>query len=1509
MKVFYAAILLCCSLTLSAEWGIRLNVHGHGKVELAPAHGEKYVHNIFWGEEQTRKYSLYVQKKGFPDEGETTFSFSFLPKQSGKVILELSGCLVQQPKIKVPDKAFVHYLLVRADGCTIRNGDFRERNAAGNAVGWSFFGGAKTLPQGVEAWQRGGIRQQIAVKGGEVVTVTIVARKGRYEKAVPPPPAKVFRHGKWELTVDGGNGAWLQLKHDGGIILSNPERRNGFMLHTSQPLGKLQLTKAEFSPENETLALHLETPGWRFVERTTFGKWLVRSFSAENTGETPVKFTCAFFFNYVKKQGRYLLPGTLFGDSRGYGIMARDPDFTPQHFGKLEEMKNGEFRNGVYDCYFSFLEQQPDRTLVLAFDGRKEASRTGYRFRDDSTRIDTYVAAAGWAEPGIPQQIGDLYLTVHPGPLPDALRTSTGEWFRNVGLLPPANRPDWVFDRSLYVTLPTPDLGSVDGFRDGDTLLRRIRNLHFNAIWLLPPYYAGGLYSPTNYYRFRGDVGTFPEYREFLKKAHENHFRVWQDIVLHGGRPSTAKARGVSPWSLIVGQNGNFRSIMSYDYSAPEWQKYILAVCEFYQKNFDIDGFRIDQCGTSFTNWRAPHHFAQKQPGVDPAWLKEHLEKNGGKVPPIFTPRASTPNRVSGAELTGKIRDIVRKYRSDGAVLAETWQLNCVPVGDVLFDFTFRRIPLQLARFGAEITARETARYLQEQLLLTPPGTIIERFIEIHDAFPTHATGIVGQNAGRAFRSIMFFSQGMPSILHGADRGIGIQLARLNDIRGALPEMRRGEVDYQAVKSTPGVFAPLHVMKRAATVAAVSLFDRPREVTFQIPVEKMGFDSGEKVVVYELQSGRKLGEGPLNSFATFSHTIPAFGEAVFAFRPAGTPAPLPPLREKKFVPVQTATRHVEETPDRLIVRGGWEFEVDRQTGLPLRFGPYVGAGRLFGDSPQKAEIQTLRHRVDGETVVITAELASGMELVYTLNGNELNIKSTLKNCHPTERSAFVLPLVSIDRYRVYSAEGVVEDRFDPAAISDRVFGVLPMSACTYRPFQSPILWQSITKPLDWNRPLLRFWNDDGGVEIVDNLPLSDRNDGAALWEQLPGKAKTPHFVAFHVQPGPLSLADNRSPRMVDFTIRPAGNAAATGNPAPTAVKITHGSYRWLVQTPHYRAVIDRNGGGLREFTDAKGTVIARNQDVILLNGSEKVPAGRASLDPDTGSRYYLRNGKQFLRIASALRTMENNGLLTPYVWSVTEYEFSRAPVLRQTVSVTSDAPTVHAQHYSSKHLKAPRVFYQSDREKSAISLACGSWNRVGREYSADGVKSFDVPSGPAIAETPALQILSGYLSGMERPLLLPVMSQIPGNYRVLWNDHGALVPGHKTAAGYRVSFPGWVNFGPSRRLAPGKYRVSSRFRSEIPRKGDGRFWIELRVEFQQNGKPVRLAKRTEIPQGSTNWTELTETFNIPTGIENPCQIRLLGVIDGEGEGNLFVDFPEITPVRESPISPRQKHDR
>ena len=107
MKLICAIALLSCTLTLSAEWGIRLNVYGEGKVELAPAPGETYVHNIQWGEEKARKYSLYVQKKGFPDEGETTFSFSFLPKQSGRVILELSGCLIQRPKMKEPDKAFL----------------------------------------------------------------------------------------------------------------------------------------------------------------------------------------------------------------------------------------------------------------------------------------------------------------------------------------------------------------------------------------------------------------------------------------------------------------------------------------------------------------------------------------------------------------------------------------------------------------------------------------------------------------------------------------------------------------------------------------------------------------------------------------------------------------------------------------------------------------------------------------------------------------------------------------------------------------------------------------------------------------------------------------------------------------------------------------------------------------------------------------------------------------------------------------------------------------------------------------------------------------------------------------------------------------------------------------------------------------------------------------------------------------------------------------------------------
>ena len=51
MKLICAIALLSCTLTLSAEWGIRLNVYGEGKVELAPAPGETYVHNIQWGEE------------------------------------------------------------------------------------------------------------------------------------------------------------------------------------------------------------------------------------------------------------------------------------------------------------------------------------------------------------------------------------------------------------------------------------------------------------------------------------------------------------------------------------------------------------------------------------------------------------------------------------------------------------------------------------------------------------------------------------------------------------------------------------------------------------------------------------------------------------------------------------------------------------------------------------------------------------------------------------------------------------------------------------------------------------------------------------------------------------------------------------------------------------------------------------------------------------------------------------------------------------------------------------------------------------------------------------------------------------------------------------------------------------------------------------------------------------------------------------------------------------------
>lgn len=1504
LQPVFMVIALGLVLPLFADWGIRVNINGsREKISLVPAPGSKFVQNIQWGGESERSYALFAQKKGISDDAEELFEVSFVPEKDGSVFVELSGCYVRSPGMSVPDRAFVEYRNIQAQGTVIRNGDFSVRDSEGSPRFWNLSGGAFVSPRGVQGWQNGCVSQQINVVAGKTVTLRIQAVKGLYEKARPSASPLVFRHGGWSMSVDGDTGAWLAVDHHGKTILRNPASLSSFSLQTPGFPERFKLTAHSFSPENGELSLTTETSGWRFTEHIQFGRRLRRTLTFVNTGKTAKNLSCVHFFHYFANRGRYCFPGTFFGDNRGYSAVARDFEFEPHRSGFLADMKNNTFRRGVFDCYFMFLEPEPGNTVMLAFDGRTDMSRASLRSFGSVIRSETYIAAAGRIRPGVPQKVGPMDLEVISAPLEQAMRSAPAGWFRDVGMLPPEDRPDWVRDASLYVTLPSPVLGSAASAADGAPLLRRIAGHGFNTLWLLPPYHCDSLYSPNDFYRIRRELGSFDDYRNFIATAKRGGFRVWQDIIPHGGLAGNAGKRGVSPWTLVVQPDGQFRRGEAFDYGSKEWRDYMLNVMKYYMEKTGIDGFRVDQCGFSWRNWRDPDLFRRNQTSVDPQWLKAELAKTNGEIPPLETRRPSDNDRITSTLLTGEMRRMVRSIRKDASILAETVNLSCVPVGDAIYDFWFRRFLLLLERFGAERSAQEISRFLQEQKDMAPPGTLFERFVEIHDAFPIQSTSWVGEGAGQAVRAMMFFSQGIPSILHGADAGRGTLLARLNRVRSALPEMRRGTVEYQTVSSTPAVFAAHHTLPGAESVAAVSFYPAARKVRLKLP-QSAAFAPDTELEVYESMSGQRVGGGKTKDLRNLTHRFEPFGYAVFTFRPANTPAPVPPEPPLPTPAVPVNQPEILRENGTVTVAGSWPLVVDEASGRLVRFGPYIGSALRFGDSPDRSRAMRISVDRDGGTVRVTAAMDDGGTLLYTLKGNELTISAELRTYRKNERSALLLPVKGINRWQVFTAEGVMDDRFDPRSISDRFYGALPQLAQSRRPFLSPVLWQSTAKPLDWNRPVLRFFDSRGGVEISFPDVLGAAYDDLMLLSHLSAKEKTPHVAAFWVQPGPLSLADGQSSRKLKLRIRPVETRDVAGQTVRTVASVRHESTLWRIANSHFEAEVRRNGGGLRRLTAPDGSVIAENQDIRVYEKGNPPAYGRTSFDPETSARYFIRNGRQYLRFASLFRTAENSGIVTPYLWNITEYEFGSGPVLRQNNFLYASSPVVWTGYFYARKLDRPEIVYSvrehGDETRIPLTPHPGRYSAVTMEYSVSGRKTGDSAEPPERTTLPANYPFSGWITGDSVPRMLMIGEQHPGNTLVNWSDQNyRLVPGHKTPAAVQLHVPAWCNIGPELDLKTGKYRVKTRFRTQDFVKRAGRFWLELRLEYEQNGRMKRLDKRYELPEGSLDWTEFSADFAVPADVGPVCRVVLAAAVDGEGDGILTADLPEIEPLRQN----------
>ncbi|MBN2641218.1 MAG: hypothetical protein JXR78_06175 [Victivallales bacterium] len=167
----------------------RIDVSSNKKFELFPVEGGNMT-NIIWGNQEDRKFAVFGQSGNLSEDKWMEVKFSFMSDSDGIVSLTLRGMSHRSKDKKNRNILWVIYDAVEINGAKIKNGNFsKARN--NRPTSWS---GDHTLyitegedfkfgAAGVKSWHDKTFRQNIAVKKGEKVTITVYAKSGGAEEA------------------------------------------------------------------------------------------------------------------------------------------------------------------------------------------------------------------------------------------------------------------------------------------------------------------------------------------------------------------------------------------------------------------------------------------------------------------------------------------------------------------------------------------------------------------------------------------------------------------------------------------------------------------------------------------------------------------------------------------------------------------------------------------------------------------------------------------------------------------------------------------------------------------------------------------------------------------------------------------------------------------------------------------------------------------------------------------------------------------------------------------------------------------------------------------------------------------------------------------------------------------------------------------------------------------------------------------------------------------------------
>lgn len=239
--------------------------------------------------------------------------------------------------------------------------------------------------------------------------------------------------------------------------------------------------------------------------------------------------------------------------------------------------------------------------------------------------------------------------------------------------------PEWSRNAVIYeVNLRQyTDSGTVTAFAEE---LPRLKDLGVDILWFMPIHpiskqdrkgTLGSYYAVADYTAFNPEFGTIDQFKDVVRKAHEQGMKVILDWVPnHSGRDnrwvtehpdwyekdSLGNMKGVYDWT----------DVYVFDYANKEMRKGMIDAMKFWLTDVDVDGFRCDVAGEVPTDfWDEAH--PQLQAVKEEIFMlaeasKPELQKNGfdmgynWPMKDLFSAIAATAGQYSFKGTDGKIR-------------------------------------------------------------------------------------------------------------------------------------------------------------------------------------------------------------------------------------------------------------------------------------------------------------------------------------------------------------------------------------------------------------------------------------------------------------------------------------------------------------------------------------------------------------------------------------------------------------------------------------------------------------------------------------------------------------------------------------------------------------------------------------------------------------------------------------------------------------------------------------